>query len=535
MRTNTAMRLALGTALAVCPLAVALPARAQDAPQPPPAPAAAPPAQPPPVVVPPAGVPPRDGRPMPPPRRGRMMDEYGEMRVPTMMGPEGFPLAGFHGGKFFLRDELDTYRLYPGLLMQVDTRASLGRGVDELAGPAGDSTRPRMNVRRARLDLGGQIMGRWSFLVTGDLAGDKPHLEHALVDVMMHRLVHVSVGQQQVPFTMENRTDEAHYAWMERPLTVRFAQPSNKDLGVMVWGESQRAVFGYEAGVFSGDGANRGNADNRVDFAGRVHVRPLAATGTIARNIQIGFSGTYGMRQNRDVAYDMAPMATDGGYTFYDASYLDPFGRKIHVMPSGAQSGFAGEIRVPVSRLDLRFEFVSLRRNTREAVDGFQLTNTERFGHLSGSAFYAHLGVWLMGNPRMRQDPGRFRAARLAFPRGEPARPPRGLEIVLRGESLRATYTPGDRAAPAGDAAPEQTIAATVVGGGINYYATAHALVALNYGYNMFPSSGKADNAALAPGNLGCSKTTTLGGAGLPCHNGAHSLHELGARFAVAF
>jgi phosphate-selective porin len=455
---------------------------------------------------------------------------------------DGFPLAGEHGGKFYLRDANDNYRLYPGLFLQADTRAYFGRGLDDLHGTQGSTTRDKMYLRRARFDLGGEVLKSWSFYLTGDFAGataqnpnGAPHLEHALIDVELHRLAHVTVGQQQVPFTMENRTNPAMYQWMERPLAVRFAQPSDKDIGIMAWGETRQHFFAYEAGVFSGDGPNRPNVDNRVDLAGRVHFRPLAGTQTIARNIQIGFSGTWGVRQHQDVLYDMPTLATDGGFVFFNANHTDPAtGKTLHVLPSGTQSGFAGEVRVPVSRLDLRFEFVSVRRNTREALEGYVATNTERYGHLSGTAFYAQLGVWVLGKPSMRQDPGEFKTPHIRFPRGEPNRPARGLEVVARAESLRATYYAGDRANADVQPAADRNISVDVVGAGVNYYATTHAMVAINYNYNIFPSSWSTDNAALAPGNVPCGK---VGGTPTDqaCHTGAHSLHELAARVQIYF
>jgi phosphate-selective porin len=468
-----------------------------------------------------------------PPRRA---EEFEETRRPAMLGPEGFPLAGEHGGRFFLRSETDSYRLYPGLLLQLDTRSALGRGIREMSGPASESTRTRLEVRRARLDLGGQVHDAWSFLVTGDFARS-PRLEHALVDLRLSRWAHITIGQQQVPFTMENRTDEGHYAWLERPLAVRFAQPSNKDLGVMVWGEAPRGLVGYEVGVFGGDGANRPNVDDRADAAGRIYVKPLRGTGTIARDIHIGASGTIGMRQRANVSYSMDPLTTDGGYAFWTPSHVDANGQSVNVIPSGVSRGFAGEVRIPVSRLDLRFEFVSVRRNTREAVEGFEASSTERFGHLTGTGFYAQLGVWVMGSPGMRRDPGRFRPPRLAFPRGEPIVAPRGLEILARVDAVRVTYTPGDRASPTGESSQEQTVSATIVGAGVNYYATPHASISLGWGYSIFPRSGTPQNAALAPGNLGCNQRTIGAPApsGLPCRPGSHSLQELAARVQITF
>ena len=74
-----------------------------------------------------------------------------------------------------------------------------------------------------------------------------------------------------------------------------------------------------------------------------------------------------------------------------------------------------------------------------------------------------------------------------------------------------------------------------MIGAGLNYYATHHASLSLGYGYVMVPSSYKGDNAALAPGNLGCPNRRTDVGPNTACHTGAHSLHELTLRGQVAF
>lgn len=451
--------------------------------------------------------------------------------VPTLLARDGYPLMGFHQEKFFLRDPSDSLRLYPGALLQLDARAAFGRGVRSLSDElGGEALRARSIVRRARLELGGQIQGAWSFLLSGDFAGERPHTEHALVDVELHRALHVSVGQQLVPFTMENRTYEPGYAWMERPLAVRFAQPFDKDIGVMLWGETRRSLLRYEVGFFGGDGPNKAAVDDRGDLAARVVARPLAFTDSIARDVHVGVSATYGMRQLANVNYRAEPLTTDGGFAFWDTR-ISSNGRLAEIKPSGRQLGLAGELRVPVSRIDLRFEFVYVQRNTRESYVDAPVSETNHVGRLEGTAFYGHLGVWLLGDPSLRPPPGQFRPPRVDLRRGARPAPERGLELAIRFESMSASY---DRAAR-DPGAPElgrdacdrlQCIDVRALGAGLSYHATRHASVMLNYSYYVFPDSGTPDshptNAAVAPGNLNG-------------HAGAHQLHELAGRLQVFF
>ena len=45
------------------------------------------------------------------------------------------------------------------------------------------------------------------------------------------------VGQFDAPFTLENRTSDKYFDFMERSLAVRaFAVPNNKEDGIMLWG-----------------------------------------------------------------------------------------------------------------------------------------------------------------------------------------------------------------------------------------------------------------------------------------------------------
>lgn len=456
----------------------------------------------------------------------RIPVESEEVHQPTAFAPDRFPLAGYHGGRFYIRDSRDVFRLYPGLLLQVDGLTSFGEGVGQIQGAAAESTRSRIVAQRARAELGGEILQAWRFYLTYDAAPSKSRLEHALIDMKFHRLLHLSVGQQQVPFTMENRTSDAATAWMERPLAVRFAVPQSKDTGVMLWGSTPNHLLAYEAGVFGGDGQNRSSPDNRADLMGRVYVRPLANSHGFVNEIQIGFSGHWGVRDARSVGYSVDPLVTHGGWTFWQPTYQDALGRTIKVIPSGTQTAFAGEMRVPVSRLDFRFEFTAVSRETREAVSGQELSTTERLGDLKGYAYYAQLGFWVIGEPSMVEDPGMFRPPHIRFPKGHPHSPPRGLEVLLRFEQLSAQYRSEGRCGAADGCASNSPgtvdIKANVFGAGVKYHATSHAGVYLNYTLTHLPDSTTATTlATVTPGNA--------------TNNSVHTFHELGTRFQVAF
>src|SRR5262249_55401413 len=139
--------------------------------------------------------------------------------------------------------------------------------------------------------------------------------------------------------------------------------------------------------------------DARVDFMGRMFVRPFAGSGSsdLEKYTQIGVSGRYGQRDQNKVAYDYASMTTQQGFVLWKPGYTDSQGRSIHILPSGQQATIGGELRLQVSRFALQGEAYYVANNTRESVDGTQLTNTERFGRMLGVAWYGRASVWPVG------------------------------------------------------------------------------------------------------------------------------------------
>lgn len=444
--------------------------------------------------------------------------------TPTLFARDAFPLAGFHQERFYLRDPEDHVRIFPGGLLQFDARTALGRGVQDVRGERGEALLPRASIRRARLDLGGQIHRTWSFYLSGEFAGAKPQIEYALIDIRFHPLLHLSLGQQLLPFSQANRTFEPYLPWMERPLAVRFALPEDKDIGAMLWGHTAKNLLSYELGIFGGDGP-RANLDRTPDVAGRIVVRPLAATTSIAQHIQIGASAKYGIRQNERITYPLAPLTTEGGFAFWEPSRTDGT-NTVKILPSGDQFAFAGEVRIPVSQFDLRFEFLHTKKQTRETLAGHELQASERFGTLQGNSLYAHIGIWIFGSPTLLEPAGQFRPPRIRFPRGTRPLHDRGLMLALRYEFLNATYAPGDRADLPGGNSEQKEIDARVFSAGLNYYIGRHAAMLMHYTTTIFPGSSAP---LLAPSNLAVAPGNLVG------HSGAHQLHELGARAQIFF
>lgn len=475
------------------------------------------------------------------------------------------PLAGFHDG-FFLRDPRDYFRLYPRARLNLDFYSSFGPGVGAVkAVDGGTAFGPRLLVRRLRLELGGDVLERLSFFTSIDFggqpitnasgkaeqsaakAGEAPTagtaryaavqavgpaaaLADTWVDLRAASFLHLMLGQYQAPFSLENRTSEGVTPFMERNVAIRgFVFPTGKEVGLSAWGDLLEQRLSYELGVFGGDGQNRPQIDGRFDFMGRVVAHPFAGgKGPLAR-AQIGMSAHHGDRDPSSVGYDHPQITSGQGFALWDPTYKDSLSRQVHILPSGAQNQIGGELRIPLSRVALQGEAYYVANNTREALDGRQLSNTERLGQIHGVGWYGQVSVWAAGDTYVNGEPGLTRPRKVDLQK--PEEPLKmGLEVLGIVAGINAGYEGASRGGvadartPGASAKVASKITVYQVGLGLNYWATRYVRASLNYLVYYTPGSASADNLAIVPGNLGAQPD-----------EGAHLLQELGTRVALQF
>jgi hypothetical protein len=293
-----------------------------------------------------------------------------------------------------------------------------------------------------------------------------------------------------------------------------------------------------------GDGQNRPNVDSRFDVFGRVFAHPLVLVDGVKKDdplkdMQIGGSFHYGSRDKDFVYYDYPGISTQGQYTFWAPTYTGANGA-THIIPSGDQLGFAGELRVPISRFDVTGELVYIKNNTREALEGLQATNSERFGDIHGVAYYAMLGFWAFGKRDINGVPGYGNPPRLDWSKSDPVIPDQALQLLAKFEQVSLTYSSASRTGVVDAKNIDGDIKANAIELGANFWATKHVRLSLNYVYNWFPDSAptsatapggpvqSSTNRALAPGN------TLAKGIDDRARDNAQDLHEILARFAIA-
>jgi hypothetical protein len=500
--------------------------------------------------------------------------------------PEEVPLAdaqasnwtaGYHNGTFFLRDKSDIFRLYVLGRVHADWLDQLGAGVTSL--PPGSGVVDGFFLRRARIELAGEFYQKWQWWVGAefssataidDAAGnqgtptcttlpnsaltctvksnpvDSATVRAIPTDVFVNYgptpWTNVQVGQYYLPFTLENRISDNTMPFLERSLVVRnIGAPLQRDIGAMFWGEAPSRTLYYAVALLNGDGPNRPNVDSRYDVSGRALVRPFALSASPSKWGQIGFSARAGSRDPALVGYDLPTFTTQGGFPFWKPTYRDSFGRTIHIMPASSQWALAGDVFLPVGNLDLTAEFVYQHEDTREAVDGFQLSPfTERTGDLSGYGWYVQAGYWIFGDRDIIGPPSYGRPIHVDLTKPQ-KRPQEGVEVLAKFEQLHLTYAGNSRGGALDSLTPNGNIDVDALGLGANYWATKHLRVGVNYSVFFFPNSEPVtpsspggpvqgpDQRAVAPGQL------LVRGVDDGSRNSGHDIHEIQVRVGVQF
>ncbi|HSK02558.1 MAG TPA: porin [Kofleriaceae bacterium] len=422
----------------------------------------------------------------------------------------------------------DTLALHVGGRLQLDQYNYLAPGAEEAGLPSS------FLLRRFNFELSGRIANRWQFFLQADFApagldaGKNPALKPgAAIVILSHRFtstLNVQVGQLLTPVTLDHRFPSRERVPLENGLVQQLGAPSPVEIGASVWGQTADQRLGYEIGIFNGDGANRWSPDHRADLIGRIETKPLAATRHRLRGAQLGGSFRLGSRDPAHVTYDAPGLATQGGFRFWRTTY-DGASGPTRVIPAGRQRILATDARVPFGRLELMAELVHVRHGTREVAAG-EAVAARRTGTLAGSAAYGQLAVWARGS-RAALDPARSGG--------------RALQVIARGEVLRARYAGGRRTEPAMAASLDGRIRVNALLLGAKYWWNRYVRGSVNYCIYHFPESGPAIAApdgsppgqtarqrAVAPGN-------TLGPGASEAARASHGLHELLFRLELGF
>jgi hypothetical protein len=343
--------------------------------------------------------------------------------APPAPPTEAAPLAGYSDKNFFLRDPNDLFVLVPKGRINLDLYTFPSRpkkppgGVVD--GPADNRPRDTLFIRRARLGLAGTIAKHVDFRVEADFAsvataGQYATVTDASIVLNYTSLLELEVGQFYTPFTLENPTSENFTDFMEKAAPVRFAVPSSRETGAMLFGAAPHNVTRYWMGVFDGEGQNFKNLDYGAAFIGRAIVSPLALVpnhrawfeniwvgGSIWEERSQNIGGTSAASTTTATRGDLANVTTQGGVAFFNSNYSNGTDAtkaaiRSHLAPNGQTHKLAAELNIPLfERVGFRGEVIHQDISLTEYEDTAAGRVSGSHARLSGNGGYAELYVWL--------------------------------------------------------------------------------------------------------------------------------------------
>jgi hypothetical protein len=338
-------------------------------------------------------------------------------------------------------------------------------------------------------------------------------------------------GQFDVPFTLENRTSDKYFDFMERSIPVRaFAVPANKDQGFMFWGWFPKDVAYYSLGWFNGDGQNFKNQDNWGALIGRGFVAP-AAWMPKAKDwkwlADIWLGGSIWWQRNANLGAAQAPstgaaqndlpgMSTQGGFSFFSSNYgfgNDAAGNPLraHLVPWSDTLKWAIEANVPIWKLGLRFEYIHVSEGLQQFVDGVVETPgnvpglkrgaspaANRTAFMDGYGLYFEVWGWILGDNSFIERPGLELMPRMK--RYSWAKDPKwGVMVAAKYEltNFNISGLPGTTNAMTGvtTADPAQgNYKVHTFELGVNAWGTKHVRLTVNYVMNYIDSDNAPTN-----------------------------------------
>lgn len=144
------------------------------------------------------------------------------------------------------------------------------------------------DIRRARLDLKGNVTPYFSFRVQADLA-EKPKMIDAFGEIKLADYFSITAGQFKVPFSLENLTSSNKLEMIDRSQVVEalvargkdvIGNQNGRDIGIQISGTILKIkdlpFAEYRVGIFNGSGINVADTANEAkDIAGRLIFTPF--------------------------------------------------------------------------------------------------------------------------------------------------------------------------------------------------------------------------------------------------------------------
>lgn len=143
------------------------------------------------------------------------------------------------------------------------------------------------DIRRARLDIKGDITERFDYRTQLEFAGSSPFLLDAAVGYKAHPYLKLTAGQFKIPFSQENLISSPKLETINRSQVVEalvarsadvIGNQNGRDIGVQASGsllpKNDYSQIDYALAIVNGSGINRIDYNKHKDFVGRLVYHP---------------------------------------------------------------------------------------------------------------------------------------------------------------------------------------------------------------------------------------------------------------------
>ena len=174
-------------------------------------------------------------------------------------------------------------------------------------------------LRRVRPTFDITMFKLFDVRVMPDFGGGTTVLQDAYVDARFKPSFKIRVGKFKAPFGLERLQSAIDMPFIERGAPTSLAP--NRDLGVMVHGDTFKARLTYQAALMNGvvDGGSADLDDRKgKDLVGRVYAEPFKLnTSSVLKGLGFGAAASFGEELGSGTITGLPAFRTAGSQTFF--------------------------------------------------------------------------------------------------------------------------------------------------------------------------------------------------------------------------
>ncbi len=337
---------------------------------------------------------------------------------------------------------------------------------------------------------------RWQF--SPDFAAGVATIQDAWVDLQLSDRVTIRVGKMTVPFGLERSQGTAALRFVERAFPTQLAP--NRDVGVLVFGESPDKRLGWAVGGFDGaidNGLTDTDNNDSKELLGRVYVRPFGKQqNDWLSSLLLGAAVTWGEQNGTDASPATPSWKSPGQNTFYTfrngEKGKDASGAPIPLpnpVANGARVRWTAHVWWAGGPIALLGEYIGVNEPiSRPGVNGATPTR----GEWNASAWQGALSYVVGGKPS-------FSGTKIDTPFHVGAPGWGAFEVAARASGISAeaptsvVYTDPSKSA-------RQAISVT---GGVRWHLSEHYRLFLDYEHTVFGGGSATGDRATEQAVLG--------------------------------